>query len=42
MNNDNMSDTEEMLQNLISMGKKIYPIAESLRVKLNAIITVAA
>ena len=38
MNNDNMSDTEEMLQNLFSMGKKIYPIAESLRVKLNAII----
>lgn len=38
MNNDKMSDTEEMLQNLFSMGKKIYPIAESLRVKLNAII----
>ena len=27
MNNDNMSDTEEMLQNLFSMGKKIYPRA---------------
>ena len=33
-----MNDTKDILNNIFSMGKKIHPAAEALRVKLNEII----